>query len=310
MERLAAWWDRFATTEVSDVRRVHGGEAAASAGHVAEALARWHERGEASADLAFWRDTGELPLAQGVRPGRRCPAAQGRLPGGHGLLISWLGQAEQVPLEDGESLVPRLALWICAGCSGLRAAAAGRTPWLLMRSSSTTWRPTPRTTGRCPRWSGEPRRAGRNDEDDLYGAAYEGVTYQDTTDDDEEAPSRTAGRSRASSTSKGTPRLEKRLRSWRRWPGCGTSPPGRAGKPVAQLTTWLTAARQQSAASARVARLLPCSRCRSRRAGTMPSSSTTAGRDLKEHLLNRTIDTCLGTYLAVSTLQGVLGDNA
>ena len=28
LERLAAWWDHFATVEVSDVRRVHGGEAA------------------------------------------------------------------------------------------------------------------------------------------------------------------------------------------------------------------------------------------------------------------------------------------
>src|SRR5262249_42013246 len=55
MKQLAEWWDRFATVEVSDVRRVHGGEAAASAAHVADALTRWHERGEAPADLTFWR---------------------------------------------------------------------------------------------------------------------------------------------------------------------------------------------------------------------------------------------------------------
>src|SRR5262249_2889426 len=55
MKRLAAWWDRFATVEVSELRRVHGGEAATSAGHVAAALAKWHERGEATSDLAFWR---------------------------------------------------------------------------------------------------------------------------------------------------------------------------------------------------------------------------------------------------------------
>src|SRR5262249_20497087 len=55
MQKLAAWWDRFATVEVGEVRRVHGGEAATSAEHVATALARWRARGEATADLGFWR---------------------------------------------------------------------------------------------------------------------------------------------------------------------------------------------------------------------------------------------------------------
>src|SRR5262249_25484969 len=31
LRKLGAWWDRFATVEVSEVRRVHGGEAASSA---------------------------------------------------------------------------------------------------------------------------------------------------------------------------------------------------------------------------------------------------------------------------------------
>ena len=44
LRRLAGWWDRFATGNVSDVRHVHGGEATSSAAHVAQALARWHER--------------------------------------------------------------------------------------------------------------------------------------------------------------------------------------------------------------------------------------------------------------------------
>ena len=56
LKRLAAWWDRFATAAVSDVRRLTGAEAVASAEHVAAALGRWHERGEATADLAFWRE--------------------------------------------------------------------------------------------------------------------------------------------------------------------------------------------------------------------------------------------------------------
>src|SRR5262249_4458239 len=54
--RLAAWWDPFASAEVSDVRRVHGAEAVEAARAVAGALAAWRARGEAQADLAFWRD--------------------------------------------------------------------------------------------------------------------------------------------------------------------------------------------------------------------------------------------------------------
>src|SRR5262249_33710643 len=56
LRQLASWWDRFATVDVSGVQRVHGGEALASAEHVATTLARRRERGEAAADLAFWRE--------------------------------------------------------------------------------------------------------------------------------------------------------------------------------------------------------------------------------------------------------------
>src|SRR5205823_3032959 len=55
MGRLAAWWDQFASVEVSEVRRVHGGESVSSAEHVARALTHWRQRGAAAADLAFWR---------------------------------------------------------------------------------------------------------------------------------------------------------------------------------------------------------------------------------------------------------------
>src|SRR5206468_2345861 len=40
MRRLATWWDRFASVEIQDVRRVHGGETVASAEHVAQSMGR------------------------------------------------------------------------------------------------------------------------------------------------------------------------------------------------------------------------------------------------------------------------------
>ena len=116
LQRLAEWWDRFATIEVGDVRRVHGGEAASSSAGVANALARWHERGEASADLAFWR--GQLehfrsPKAFALVVDTLLRKADYRA--ALALLCSWLSQAEQVPLEDGVWSFHTLALrWMLA----------------------------------------------------------------------------------------------------------------------------------------------------------------------------------------------------
>src|SRR5262249_22921513 len=55
MRRLAEWWDKFASVSVSDVRRLHAAEVVDAAEHVATALARWRQQGEASAALAFWK---------------------------------------------------------------------------------------------------------------------------------------------------------------------------------------------------------------------------------------------------------------
>src|SRR5205807_4952059 len=116
MRQLAAWWDPFATATVSEVRPVLGGEAAASAEQVAEALARWHERGEASADLAFWRqhlDNFRSPKAFALVVDALLRKHDYRA--SMALLMNWLSQAEEVPLEDGPHSFPALALrWMLA----------------------------------------------------------------------------------------------------------------------------------------------------------------------------------------------------
>jgi len=106
--------------EVHDIRRVHGGEAALSANHVATALARWRERGEGAADLAFWR---KYPSKVSARPRRSHLVVDALLRkddyrAAMALLTNWLSQAEQVPLEDGVPLLPHARP--CAGCSPWR----------------------------------------------------------------------------------------------------------------------------------------------------------------------------------------------
>src|SRR5205807_6916622 len=110
-DRLAAWWDRFASAEVGDLKRVRGSEAASSARHVAAALARWHERGEAPADLGFWRrclDQFHSPKAFALVIDTLLRKADYRA--AMALLVSWLGQAEQVPLDEGAHSFHTLAL--------------------------------------------------------------------------------------------------------------------------------------------------------------------------------------------------------
>jgi hypothetical protein len=183
MRRLVAWWDRFATVGVSDVRHVLGGEAADSAEHVATALARWHERGEATADLAFWRQHLE---------GFRSPKAFALVVeallrkedhrAAMALLMNWLSQVEQVPLEDGEYSFHGLALrWML----GLAARDTADVPLLvkffdyLEANADEYWNVPELAPVRQ-----EP--AEEEADDSLFSAAYEGVTFRDSADDNEE----------------------------------------------------------------------------------------------------------------------------
>jgi hypothetical protein len=195
LQRFAAWWDRFASVEVSDMRRVHGGEALASARHVATALARWHERGEAVADLAFWREHLEgfqSPKAFALVV--EALLAKQDYRAAMGLLMNWLSQAEQVPLEDGAFSFHTLALrWMLSlareetqgqAASSLPSAAGG---WPLMKKFFDYLEANAEEQVQLPEWE-ETATAEESaeEEEDLYGAAYEEVTYRDSADDDQE----------------------------------------------------------------------------------------------------------------------------
>lgn len=122
MRRLADWWDRFATTTVQDIPQVHGAEAAASAELVAQALAQWRARGAATADLAFWKENLErFRTPKSFALVVEALLQQQDLQASMALLMTWLGQFESMPLEDGEHSFHQLALrWMLELC-----AAAG-----------------------------------------------------------------------------------------------------------------------------------------------------------------------------------------
>src|SRR5262249_4976157 len=97
--------------EVSDVHRVHGGETVASAEHVAKALARWHERGETAGDIAFWKNHLEgFQSAKAFALVVDALLAKNDFRASMALLMNWMGQADRIPLEDGDHSFHTLAL--------------------------------------------------------------------------------------------------------------------------------------------------------------------------------------------------------
>ena len=55
LERIASWWDKYATTEVGGLQSFSGAEAYQAARHVAESIGDWRLHGGAAGDIAFWR---------------------------------------------------------------------------------------------------------------------------------------------------------------------------------------------------------------------------------------------------------------
>jgi hypothetical protein len=309
VQRLAKWWDRFATIEVGDVRRVHGEEAAASARHVASALARWHERGAATADLAFWRQHLE---------GFRSPKAfalvvdallhKQDFRAAMALLMNWLGQVEQVPLEDGEFSFYTLSLRWMLGLTADPAAAAG-----LIRKFFDHLEANAEDSWRVPALEINSPDPEANDEDDVYGAAYEGVTFRDSADDNEEgAVADGGGPPEEFDLEQEGDRLGKRLRFLstvgRLWIVAARHEPPVTGAAAwgEALASWLATARTNQR---RLLVLLDAIH-----AYPVPEAPASyeslvefdRRRVVKEQLTYAALATCLDTALAVGALQGAL----
>ena len=188
LQQLAQWWDRFATVEVADVRRLHGGEIVASTDHLATTLALWHERGETAADLAFWRehlDGFQTPKAfaqvvEALLRKRDYRAAMA-------LLMNWLGHADSVSLEEDDFSFHALAIRWMWNCTRTAPTSATETWPLVVRfldyleaNAEDFWQvPALFQDDVVPPDLADP-------DEDIFDAAYEGVTFQDSADDNQE----------------------------------------------------------------------------------------------------------------------------
>lgn len=187
MHELAAWWDKFATSTVSELPKVIGADRADAGEHVAESLALWKTGG--ATDPAFWRKH---------RDGFHTPAAYAQVVealiehndhrAAMALLVAWLSEADTVPLQDPSASFFRLAFrWLRAVVTGEGVTAADRGPLvrrffeMLEVNADDRWRVPVILTLKPAKAMDE------EDEDEEQGewasSTYEGMTYKDSTDD-------------------------------------------------------------------------------------------------------------------------------
>ena len=203
-QQLADWWDKFGTTTVEDIPELKGHDACESAVKVAEALAEWRQAGSAAGDISFWRNHVEqfqsahaygLVVATLLKKGDHVAAMA--------LLMQWLGRIDDAGVEaTRHSLFAMLIQWMKfvlyspQGPQGadrlkvlrrifdhLEANAEGY--WSAPEFGASIDRALAVDTENpfggppgSPNPDGDP-----DDEDNVFGAAYDNLSYKDSTDD-------------------------------------------------------------------------------------------------------------------------------
>jgi len=234
------------------------------------------------------------------------------------LLTTWLSQVEQVPLEDGDHSFALLALRWLLGVSTQEGAdprpLIQRFFDLLEVNADEYWQvPRLELAGTPDNGNGE------GDEGSLYGAAYDEMTYKDSSADGNEGDTLEGpGRRLEFDLEHDSERLEKRLkfqaalaRMWNvasRVSGPADAANSEAARSYQEaLQGWLTQARQS------YQRLLGLLDAIHEQAIPEPSGSVDsnveydASRNIKDRLLNLSIATCLDMSLAVAAMQGTTG---
>lgn len=196
LNQLANWWDRYASFEVHDVRPLRGSEIFTSASSVATCLFMWHDRGQAAGDLAFWREHLELlgsPKAFALVIDALLAKEDDQA--AMALLMTWLGQSEQVALEDGEYSFHTRALRWMLGRTMARRPEAPAGGWPLVKKFFDYLEANAEEYWQVPALDIDPSELPmpRQQEGQLFEAAYEGMTYRDTADDDQDSALAEAG---------------------------------------------------------------------------------------------------------------------
>jgi hypothetical protein len=202
---LATEWDQYATTTVHDLNHIVGQHAFEAAEQVSAVIAQWRTAGESAGDISFWRDHVEaFQHASGFAQVVSALLDRGDHVAAMGLLMQWLSHSGETALESGShsihSHLQRLMHSICE-------QEAESEQWTMLRrffafleaNAGDYWEvPTLREFATHQQNSEKDDEAEAGDdldlqhlfdeeedeqEDNLFNAAYENVTFRDSADD-------------------------------------------------------------------------------------------------------------------------------
>ncbi|MEZ6139783.1 MAG: hypothetical protein R3B84_04345 [Zavarzinella sp.] len=209
VKALAEWWDQFAAYEVSDIPRLHGGERATAAIHVARCLADWNEHrdeylNDPKQDIQFWKSrhkgfTSAPAFAQVVES----LILQQNWRASRALLIAWLCETPKIPLEEGNASWNELSTrWIDGVLTTDKAGEYILTFFEWLSANADDYWGIPQLPV-----DEKPESKTKSTE-----AAFEGMTYQDSTDDGNDSSlAGDSGPKGYFSLDEYAPRLEKHL---------------------------------------------------------------------------------------------------
>lgn len=200
--RVAQWWRQFAAHTVESLEATDPLESYDSARLVARALRYWHQGGAASGDIKFWAGHAEWfdsPRAYALVISALLQ--RGDFVSSMALLVHWMNGVDRVGLRSGGSSLPRLSeRWLLHLRNDDADKPAGET-WRLAKrffdhleaNAEEFWsapkfqigdtKQSPRDESQWAETIAEVDDSFVDEEGDLFDAAYEGMTYQDSTDD-------------------------------------------------------------------------------------------------------------------------------
>jgi hypothetical protein len=316
---------------------VHGNEATESAEHVARSLARWRKRGAGAADLAFWREQLDgFKSAKAFALVVEALLQQKDFRASASMLMTWLSQAADVPLVDGDHSFHQLALrWMLGIGLATTDDPADVSLYSLavkffdhLEANAEEYWQVPRLdilgTGSPPaEFPDDEDHPGdrvivtidpkEDDEDDLYSAAYSDMVYKDSTDDNIEGEVLDVMPQKDFDLVPEAERLEKRLqflstlaRLWNIAARCLREATGQANKPIeASIAGWLRSARHNERELRQLLDVIHQHDVPKPSGDYDSMVEYDRRRSTKERLLNQVIATCLDHALAVGALRGL-----
>ncbi len=211
--RLAAWWDKFATSSVEGVHRFVAKETEVSANLVAGALNAWHKAGAAAGDIGFWRMFVEqFDSSKAFQLVIEALLEHGDTVASMALMMQWVSQKDRTPLEEGDASFRRLVFsWL--GAVEDEQDETGEDAWPLVAKFFAYLEANAEEYWQVPSLmldsslgtlfdevlediedadyfedqdDGEDDEAEEDEDGELFQAAYEEMIYRDSTDDGQE----------------------------------------------------------------------------------------------------------------------------